>query len=476
MLQKTQPLMNHIEEQVLELYVLGSAKVETQRDLITTHLQKCEGCSTLVAEMKSYYLEVEQIQTERQEHQQQALTLRGLIMKVPQHENTSVSHVLPSTLPARVVFFVIRHYAVTSLSFFSLVIGLFMFLYFPKSEPPKDYNPSYARAKDEFLVAYNKSGEEVWRKHVGTGFDVYLAKWPLNRRAIFTADGNNDGHNEVFCIYGDNPSLPFTGAVVCYDWDGRERWIYEFHKTMQFGDEVFTDNYFVNSMLVSDFDNNGYLEIIAEAGHERRYPNVVLRLDARDGKLMNEYWHAGNIEYMAVKDIDGDGVQEIFLTNSSTFYGATPIIVLDPRYMDGYAPLPDSNIPIGISPGTEKYYILLPRSGVEKSSNFLSTAGEVLYFKSDGLLETIMYDRFKDGTSFALNFYFDTLMQCVNLYASEPNLFFYRKLEHEELSLKKIDTSYLEDMKRSVRYWDGEQFINEPTMNKRYVAVSQRLP
>ena len=49
--------MTHIEEHILELYVLGSGKVEGRRDEIETHLKSCAMCRSLVNEMRSFYSE-----------------------------------------------------------------------------------------------------------------------------------------------------------------------------------------------------------------------------------------------------------------------------------------------------------------------------------------------------------------------------------------------------------------------------------
>jgi hypothetical protein len=219
---------------------------------------------------------------------------------------------------------------------------------------------------------------------------------------------------------------------------------------------------------VADFTRSGAVEIIAEFGHHERYPNVVVKLDALTGALQGEYWHAGNIENMAVRDFDHDGIDDIFLTNTSMFDGSVPLVVVDPRAVGGSAPMPPGLKLDAIPPGTEKYYLLLPRSGLEKSPGFLSTAGEALYFKSDSLLEVIVYDRFKDGTAFALKYYFDPSMRCVDVYASEPNLAYYRKLQQEELTKRPIDRRFLDEMRAGIRYWDGDRFVSEPVPNSRY--------
>lgn len=459
--------MEHLDEKTIELYILEADPVKDARREIGRHLGECAGCAALHREMSEYYEEVSKIREDRSRTGMQALTLGGMLVRTPPYEGLPDPARIPATLPARIVLFVIRHYAVSAVSLAAALVAAFLVLS-PRT-PTKDLNPDYARPKDEFLVAYNRSGEELWRKHVATGFDLYVAKWPLNRRAIFTADADRDGKNEVYCIYGDIPDLPFRSAIVSYDWDGVERWRYWYHREIRNDSESFSDGYECNSMIVGDFARNGTVEIIAEFEHHERYPNVVVKLDALTGSLKGEYWHAGNIEYMAQKDFDGDGVDEIYMTNTSMFDGAAPLIVLDPRSINGRAPMPDGLEPLGVPSGTEKYYLLLPRSGLQSRGNFLSTAGEAMYFRTDSLLEVIVYDRFADGTSFALNFYFDREMRCRRVYASEPNLAYYRRLQQEELTKARIDHDFLEEMRSAILYWDGDKFVDRPAMNRHYL-------
>lgn len=464
--------MNHIDEKILELFVLDAEEVRGERAGIERHLLECAGCADLAKEMRGFYDEVSELRNKRPEQETRALTVRNMMIRPPSRDAVAWDQV-PKTMPARAVLFVLRHPVLSSVSFAAVVVAALLLVLLPQRHT-QDLNPSYARPKDEFLVAYNNQGEEVWRKHVGNGFDLYVAKWPLNRRAIFTADANHDGRNEVYCIYGDIPNLPFHSSIVSYDWDGRERWRYEFHKDVRFGKEQITDDYEFNSMLVGDFYHDGNVEIFAELEHHERYPNVVIRLDAKTGALTGEFLHAGNIEYMTHKDFEKTGVDEIFLTNTSVFDGRVPLVVFDPRAVDGCAPVPAGMEPAGIPPGTEKYYILFPRTGLEKTRNFLSTAGETMYFKPNGLLEVITYDRFKDGSAFAVMYYFDSTMRCTNVLASEPNLTYYRKLQQEELTIRKIDQQFLDDLRKGVQYWDGEKFVSRPAVNKRYLAARRQ--
>jgi hypothetical protein len=71
-------------------------------------------------------------------------------------------------------------------------------------------------------------------------------------------------------------------------------------------------------------------------------------------------------------------------------------------------------------------------------------------------------------------YYFDSTMRCTNVLASEPNLTYYRKLQQEELTIRKIDQQFLDDLRKGVQYWDGEKFVSRPAVNKRYLAARRQ--
>ncbi|MEK7251489.1 MAG: hypothetical protein AAB209_13820, partial [Bacteroidota bacterium] len=194
--------MTHIDEHTLELFVLKSNEVEDRRAEIEAHLNECEGCSALHHEMMEYYNQVEQIRDERAQATSQALTVRSMMVKADPFD-ASMSETR-KTFPARVVLFIIRHPAVSSIS----VAALFaLALLAPTKTLFRDSNPAYARAKEEFLVAYSKEGDVLWKKHIGPGYDwEKLSADTVTPRKpdeyLTTIDVDGDGRREVIAIFG----------------------------------------------------------------------------------------------------------------------------------------------------------------------------------------------------------------------------------------------------------------------------------
>ncbi|MGH2568138.1 MAG: hypothetical protein ACRDGA_07345, partial [Bacteroidota bacterium] len=258
------------------MYLLEAREVDAQRAEIKAHLKECAGCAALYEKMADYYRDVQQIKDGRARERSQALTVRNMIVRIPPFSGRP-SIEIPKTVPARVILFVIRHPIASSLSFLSLLLVALFFL-LPKAEK-KDLNLSYARAKGEFLIAYNKSGEELWKKHVGLG---YLGVELNPEQYLASVDVDGDKQNELFAIFfGGRAFLsPLEDAVVCYNADGSERWKYEVHRQVMVGEETFSDDYKVTRMMVGDFDRDGNYEVVIIARHNTLWPCAIIRLDA----------------------------------------------------------------------------------------------------------------------------------------------------------------------------------------------------
>jgi len=196
--------MNHIDEETLELYVLESEEISDRRAEIEAHLRECAGCAALRKEIGEFYSEVQSVREERSKATSQALTLRNVALKVPTYTEFGPLSQIPKSWPARAVLFTIRHPIVSTSGFIAFLIAALLLGMQIKS--PKDLNVAYARAKDEFLVAYNKSGDELWRKHIGTGYDSEkLRTSPPGYEPdmyLATTDVDGDGKKEIVATFG----------------------------------------------------------------------------------------------------------------------------------------------------------------------------------------------------------------------------------------------------------------------------------
>lgn len=460
--------MSHIDQETLELYVLRAGEVEAQRPEIEDHLKSCAGCAALCQEITEYYDDVEKIEAEQRSARSQALTVRSLLVSTPPFPSADPLSERRKTVPARFVLFVIRHPVVSSFGFMASFAAALFALFSLATQ--KDSNPMYARAKDDFLVVMNKEGQELWKRYVAAGFDREALKRnspPYEPDSyVATIDVDGDGRNEVILVSGMLP--PHNSIVRCFHSDGNLRWEYELHRDMVFGNETMADKYLTTAMTGGDLDGDGRVEVYVIASHAPYYPNVLLKLDARDGKLLGEYWHAGSLAQIRSADMDGDGIAELIITGTNNGLNLASVVVLDPRFISGHGPAPLEYTPQGVQAGLEKFYLTFSRSDVAPFAEQKRNLGLDGVRLTDDLLQVSIAERFNE-TWVPLVYELNDSMRCIRV--AENDLFtqMHQKLKAQGKVTSSLDSTYYEDLRKGVRYWDGKKFVETPTMNKRYV-------
>ncbi len=479
----------HITENTFEKYILAPDELlEGEKKNLEKHLDECALCKENYAKLHEFHTAIEEnLRTEPTERDkmfaEKLLARRKQVIpfrkpELAQHTRNTLDAYFEIIEPYRrplvqrfMRYIQIHPFRVAggvslaaALVFASLLIRP-MF---------KDTNPSYARAKDEFLVVYNKEGEELWKKHIGMGFDSQQ----LQKKFMFepmdnyvtTADVDNDTKNEVIAVFGWLPQPPSRkkNAVTCYSSDGSERWTYEFNRKITFGSEEFSNDYRLGKIVVGDFDKNGSVETVALATHILYYPCAVVRLDANKGILLNEYWHSGLMGQVFSMDIDGDSIDELIFGGSNNGFNRASLLVLDTRMISGHAPSTPPYTPVGIEKGTEKYYILLPQSDLCKVGPERRNTVSNIRLTAENLLEVRTFEVQAESHSPGLIYYFNTQMRCISVDAND-----YFVKEHEimrnEGKLKMVlDKQYFEELRQSVQYWDREnsRFVHYEELTK----------
>lgn len=480
--------MHHFDDTTIELYVLRASQVEKLRLQIESHLAKCDGCREVYTRISNFYTDVkEDLEASKN---LPVLKEEGLPERIERslkrrYSDKDTFRTIDVALPVRVGRWVVRHpYASVGGLIAFAGIALTLLLLSSKTEI-KDPLPSYARAKEEFLVAYSKDGEELWRKHIGQGYDAvnlpgHVQQHPEQLLATIDVDG--DGRNEIIGIFGWIPGRmggleqPLRNKVICYNADGSERWKYEFRRQITIGSVQYSDDYRFYLMTVADYDQDGSLEVIAAVGHTTWFPNVLVRLRAMDGSLLSEYRHNGWLPLFAHTDVDGDGIQELLFAGENSQFGRGCLAVVDPRRIEGQGPAPEGFITQEVGAGTEKYYILFPATDLEKFWTISPNKPVVLKIGTDGFIEVQVDEEVKEAGGGAIHYYFDSSLRCVKVRVSDGFASVYKRLENEGKVSRKLDEQYVEDLRKQVLYWDGERFVNTTTMNKRYQKLTKIVP
>jgi hypothetical protein len=459
--------MEHPEESILALYILEADEVKGRRAEISAHLDHCAGCSQLVEQMRSYYAEVEAIRSKEAEEILPVLQTATTVARRPETPGGGpLARVKVRALQP--LFASFRAYPVRWSAAFVAVAAALVFIV------PKVFRVDkalmYARAKDEFLVALDENGGELWREYVAPGFESFTSKIP---RSPMILDLDRSGKKEIIVLTPPGPS-GLEESIECYNANGTERWRYQFHAKMTFGTETFSDEYRLDeTMAFLDLDQDGKHEIAFVAHHAAWWPCVVGLLSAKDGKLLGEYWHPGWLNLLA-EDLDKDKNERIIARGYNNSLKRNVLVVLDPRRLDGHAPASAEYTPQGLDAAAEKFYILLPDPDLFKFSSHVNVAISGVAIRGGNIevlaARDIPVDKLGNRAA-EVYFDFDDNMNCVKVRVADQFADIHRRLEKQGKLKKKIDQKYLEDLRKGVQYWDGEKFVKEPTMNQRYVEA-----
>ncbi len=481
---------DHIENNTLEkLFLCPDELSKQEKEDINSHLENCSLCSEHSAKLKEFYKDLNTNldipPTERDEalaekfFARKRLALPAMAKELPEKIDNALSTFVEIIEPYHkpLAQRIIRYIKIHPVRFASAtsVIGFAMVLAFLVVRPIfKDTNPAYARAKDEFLVVYNKEGRELWRKHIGQGYDWEKTLRDANpgdlENYLSTVDADNDGKSEVVATFSWIPKHDWKRYIVCFNSDGTLRWKRGYDKKATFGNQSFPNDFQMLRFIVGDFDRDQKIDLFVTGSQEPYFPTIVLRLNPANGDPLAEYLHPGNITHLLHKDLDGDGVEEILLGGTNNGLNRADLTVIDPRLLEGHAPTSPDYVPRGVSTGMEKFYIIFPRTDLQTLARQKRNYVQELRLIPGGI-EVHIIEYFGE-LLLGPYFHFDDAMRCTGVTDEDLFVRFHQKMEAEGKLTKKLDAQYYEELRRGVQYWDGEKFVNYTTMNKKYLSIT----
>lgn len=327
------------------------------------------------------------------------------------------------------------------------------------------------------LVIVDEFGKELWARNTGVeGLDTegrYRDFFQIGKR---DADGNNlpwlairdldgDGRNEVlFAVKRKSDSLG-EGLVICYDARGKVRWRFKGGRALLYGGKPHSWDYRLRGFAFRDIDGDGRQEIFVIAYHFPMEPCQLAALDM-DGQVFGEFWNAGYLVDIAFVDLDGDGREEICTAGVNNEYGGGCLAVFDPANIHGQSPQGPRYSFSGIPKGSEKYYIDFPRTDVSLASPGAYVAG---LLRIDVTSENILSIWDHVGLFYEIG----PGPACRRADAGHGF-----KLKHAQFLAEgkihgALDDAYYEKMRKSLRYWNGEKFVSEPTPVRKNVRLAK---
>jgi hypothetical protein len=330
---------------------------------------------------------------------------------------------------------------------------------------PIDKEPVSFQKSGEVLVIQNKYGERITEIDVGD---------PNTTAAVF-CDVDNDGSREV--IYGcrGNPADRGCTVVRCTSLV-RDSVLWEYRLTQ---DRPLPNQYDSKNLIfrcrglaVRDLGPGLGLMVIGVAVNDYS-PCLVFQLAASNGAEIGKYYHYGHLNGPVLVDLDRDGLNEVLLAGVNGWRDEACIVVLDPRDIRGFSLLGKDLLRNTGHLNLEKYYIRIPttilgryfQERFEARYNLADIEGvNELERTLQFLVRDVHLNSGQAGASIYLHFSFE--MKPIKVRPGDN----YYSLSHRLFQEGKIDfvpdESYFKEYQKNFRYWNGEAWSPQPTINR----------
>ena len=340
--------------------------------------------------------------------------------------------------------------------FVLVAAAVFLLKVKPMSRVPHDF-----RVDGQDFVVVNPKGQEIWRKDTGLrdllGQDYYERHFQVRRAdeqerpilpMVAFKDLDRNGRQEVLFALKSADEMN-EGQLICYEGDGEERWRFKVGRGQEFGGQVYSADYRIAGFDYYDLDGNGDLEVLVLAYHKPDWPCQFVVLDSR-GKVLGEYWNAGQWNDFQVVDLNGDGRPEILGAGVNNEYGCVFLALIDPSHVSGMSPqLRKDYRSAGIGRGSEKFYVLLPRVAFIGPEEPVESATSAVISENKDISVRLsmsgLYVHFDRSLKFQHVMSSHTFERQVNLLLAEKKI------------PAPLPADFLETLGKNVRYWDGEK-------------------
>lgn len=255
-----------------------------------------------------------------------------------------------------------RRYSVWSL----VLLATVSLLVWRVQHGPVDRNPASVDFGASALIVRNQYGNEIVKIDVRPATASIAARTYYPSVRAMVADLNRDGVNEVLwaeelgasgespvvrcsTLAGTGPPVNWTTPLSPSDPGAAEQG----GARPQFG---------VDGIVAGPLFSGDEHSVYITASDRSAWPAYVARLDATTGRVTARYDHAGGLPILRSYDVDGDGVIELVAGGTNQTRGAATVLLLDPRHLSGHGPAEGKYLPVGASPGLERWAVIFPRT------------------------------------------------------------------------------------------------------------------
>ncbi len=312
------------------------------------------------------------------------------------------------------------------------------------------------------LFARNQERQLLW---------VYRPSKPIVAESLQQKfeDLDGDGNPEILVSGNYKSDEKLRSEIFCFNKKGEVQWSFRPGKRIQTLTDEFSNHFIINRFEVAAFNQNSpEKKVLIIANHTTWYPTQITLLNSR-GEILGEYWQAGRLgrDTLVIEDLDGDGWKEIILAGTNNDFQSACLLVLDPRAIIGCSPSsgnPEFQFK-DLPPGKQEYYLLLPRTTINKVMGIRNYVTLVEISREDRTIDvtTSEYSSEMDcGMKYSFDFNLNPLL-------SRPADSLIEKTKELVISglVPPHALTELRSLKDIIRYWDGEALVNYPVRNKK---------
>ncbi len=194
-------------------------------------------------------------------------------------------------------------YRASGIALAAVILGL---VYWRAAFLPGSRVPFRWQLEGSTLRVFDSRDRLCWEKHFAA-FDPNFGPMVADKALI--ADIDNDGRVEVLWSNLPEGGGEIVGSLLCFEQNGRLRWEHRYGSRKTFGTRSFEASY--RGRLIRRVSIGGNPRLLTVANHYLWYPSQVALLDPADGRVIEEYWHPGSIYHGVLRDVDGDGKDEL---------------------------------------------------------------------------------------------------------------------------------------------------------------------
>jgi len=327
-------------------------------------------------------------------------------------------------------------------------------------------DPADFSIQNSELVILDDAGKELW--HFDTGIENLVAEeayrehfqyrkvnnGEVNLPHLIIGDLDGNDMNEV--LFSTQTQTEYgEGILYCFDHKGEKLWEFAAGREMKYGFDMISSDFRIRGFEICDLDDDGKSEIIVLAKHKPLFPCQLAILD-NNGTRIGEYWNSGYLIDMAVLDLGNDGKKEIILSGCNNEYGNACLVVFEYDNIRGGSPQKNNSyICKNLEKGSQKYYVLFPRTEIDRLQSPVEAIYQINVLKNHRLQLRTRHSQIL----YELNYY----LEVENVHLSHGFEQSYKiALKNGDVSSRIIKDDYEKELAKKLLYYDGKEWSPRP--------------